>query len=363
MAVAGSTRMQATTLELLVVGAALETALVQILSRNLDGGELESLDAVARPAVAYSELFAALIKEMCGADAVAAIARATEFERDLYRQKGLVTYLADTFLLDILTDTTERSPTFSLPPFRRNDDVISPPSWAFVKDPLLATEEAWQDMLQRPPRGLAWDGVAYRRLNAPDVLQHNPPRLDNAEIVKFEIGSEPDPARWAAAQTALVAVLVGQEAVALTSAGHPFQAAFKRWSANFCRTAAICVGPHGGQPDVGALFHVPCSLPASPLALWDHLAVKLALNTLSTATMALMGRVVGNWMVHVQASNKKLIDRSTRLIAGLTGLGYEEACVALYEAMDEIALIEPGQERPSPAALAVERIGRQSSAS
>ncbi|MBN1582593.1 MAG: hypothetical protein JXA89_17925, partial [Anaerolineae bacterium] len=300
-----------------------------------------------------------LVKEMCSADAVAAIARATEFERDLYRQQGLVTYLADTFLLDILTDTTERSPTFSLPPFRRNDDLVSPPSWAFVKNPLLATEEAWHEMLQRPPRGLPWDGATYRRLNAPDVLQQNPPRLDTAEIVKFEIGSEPDPARWAAAQTALVVVLVGREAVQLTATEHPFHAAFESWSAKFTQTTAICVGPHGGPAGVDALFHVPCSLPGSPLVLWEHLAVKLALNTLSTATMALMGRVVGNWMVHVQASNKKLIDRSTRLIAGLTGLDYEEACVALYEAMDEIAGYEPGRERPSPAALAVERIGRR----
>jgi N-acetylmuramic acid 6-phosphate etherase len=93
------------------------------------------------------------------------------------------------------------------------------------------------------------------------------------------------------------------------------------------------------------------------LALWDHLAVKLVLNTLSTATMALIGRVVGNWMVHVQASNKKLIDRSTRLIAGLTGLSYADACVALYQAIDEIADYAPDRERPSPAALAIERIG------
>ena len=39
------------------------------------------------------------------------------------------------------------------------------------------------------------------------------------------------------------------------------------------------------------------------------MAIKLVLNTLSTATMARMGRVMGNAMVWVSPSNKKLIDR------------------------------------------------------
>ncbi len=41
--------------------------------------------------------------------------------------------------------------------------------------------------------------------------------------------------------------------------------------------------------------------------------------------MAKMGRVYGNWMVQVLPTNKKLIDRSTRIIASLANIPYEQA--------------------------------------
>jgi N-acetylmuramic acid 6-phosphate etherase len=108
----------------------------------------------------------------------------------------------------------------------------------------------------------------------------------------------------------------------------------------------------------GDVFHVPVALAASPIRLWHHLAIKLVLNTISTATMARMGRVLGNWMVHVETTNKKLIDRGTRLIAELAGLSYEEACLRLHETMEEV---EPRQrltrDAPSPVALALARAG------
>ncbi len=47
----------------------------------------------------------------------------------------------------------------------------------------------------------------------------------------------------------------------------------------------------------------------SPLRLYDRLVMKLVLNTVSTATMALLGRVVSNWMAHVEPADKKFIDR------------------------------------------------------
>jgi len=105
-------------------------------------------------------------------------------------------------------------------------------------------------------------------------------------------------------------------------------------------------------------FHVPCELPDSPLDLFPRLAVKLVLNTISTATMARLGRVEGNWMVCVETTNKKLIDRGTRLIAAFTGLSYEDACLALHETIEEV---QPREKRTkdalSPVALAIERIG------
>ena len=138
-----------------------------------------------RPAVLRSSR--GLLAELGQPDAVGAMAAMVEFEETLYRRRGLVTYMADLCLLDIFTDTTERSPTFMLPKFRMADDRVSPPSWAFVKDPLRATAEAWRQVLHRDARCLNWDAALYRQLDAPARLQSDPPRLSADELFKFQV--------------------------------------------------------------------------------------------------------------------------------------------------------------------------------
>lgn len=49
-------------------------------------------------------------------------------------------------------------------------------------------------------------------------------------------------------------------------------------------------------------------------------ATKLVLNTLTTAAMIKTGRVYGNLMVDLKATNNKLADRAERIIVELTGL-------------------------------------------
>ena len=52
---------------------------------------------------------------------------------------------------------------------------------------------------------------------------------------------------------------------------------------------------------------------------------KMILNMISTAVMIQLGRVKGNRMVNMQLSNKKLIDRGTRMLVEMLGLGYGKA--------------------------------------
>ena len=52
---------------------------------------------------------------------------------------------------------------------------------------------------------------------------------------------------------------------------------------------------------------------------------KMILNMITTATMIQLGRVKGNKMVNMQLSNKKLIDRGTRMIVDELGLEYNNA--------------------------------------
>lgn len=54
-------------------------------------------------------------------------------------------------------------------------------------------------------------------------------------------------------------------------------------------------------------------------------AQKLVLNMITTATMVKLGKVYGNRMVDVKASNKKLHDRSIRMLCDLTGVDRDTA--------------------------------------
>ena len=52
---------------------------------------------------------------------------------------------------------------------------------------------------------------------------------------------------------------------------------------------------------------------------------KMILNMITTSTMIQLGRVKGNKMVNMQLSNKKLVDRGTRMIVEELGLDYDQA--------------------------------------
>ena len=356
MAVAGSTRMQATSSELLVAGAALETVLTRLLSRHLPASALAEF--LPDEPIDYAAGMERLVAQFCEPEAIAGLARFTVFEENLYRRDGLITYAASDYLLDILTDTTERAPTFRLPPFRMRDDEVSARSWAFVKNPLLTTRDAWQQALRRAPRGLDWTKETYRQFGAGRLAQSEPPPLDREQIQRFQIGNETNRSRFEGKESAWAMIAVGAEIPEFGKANCPFRKAFDLQRTNYGRSAALCVGSQEMDPPPGESFLVPVNLPVSPLNLWHHLAAKLALNTISTATMTRMGRVFGNWMVHVETTNKKLIDRGTRIIAELSGLTYEAACLRLHETMEEV---DPRQRQtkdaPSPVALALERLG------
>ncbi|MFF9373215.1 N-acetylmuramic acid 6-phosphate etherase [Streptomyces griseoluteus] len=61
-------------------------------------------------------------------------------------------------------------------------------------------------------------------------------------------------------------------------------------------------------------------------------AQKMVCNMLSTAAMVRLGKVYGNLMVDVKASNEKLVDRIHRMVVQATGADSEAAAEALREA-------------------------------
>ncbi len=61
-------------------------------------------------------------------------------------------------------------------------------------------------------------------------------------------------------------------------------------------------------------------------------ATKLVLNMLTTGAFIRLGYVYGNLMVNVQPKNSKLVDRAQRIVAGATGLSYDQAGASLLAA-------------------------------
>jgi N-acetylmuramic acid 6-phosphate etherase len=320
MAVTGSTRMQSSTVEQAVIAAALESVLVtytqeQVRPEDFIQGMAALVDALGKP------------------ETVQKMADYLLLEKQLYDRGGYVTYFAHEYQLDIITDTTERSPTFSTPAFRPKGMEDQPMSWAFVKNPMLTTPAAWENCFCRNMRCLSWEREVSEKLGLrPDEIDKIPP-IDNDALCGFQIGMEPMPERELEES---LAVWVGMEA--------EVPAAFRDAAKGYARQEVL-VFPQ-----------VLESLVPSALHIWRHLAVKLIMNIISTGTMACMGRVQGNYMVYLYISNKKLIDRSIRIISDLCSISYEKACLALF---DTVLWMEETGQTGYPAQKTMERLRQQ----
>ena len=89
-------------------------------------------------------------------------------------------------------------------------------------------------------------------------------------------------------------------------------------------------------------------------------AQKMVLNMLSTCSMVKLGKVYGNLMVDLRASNVKLRDRAVRLVRHATGVEADAAQAALDQADGHVKLailmIKTGMDAQA-AKLALEKSG------
>lgn len=240
MALAGSTRLQASSVQLLCLCLALEKAFNE--------------------SVQLDDLFS-LFKKDHKKEIFLKLKDFIKWESELYSRGEKVNYFVDKeSALSVLTDTTERAPTFGLAPF---DGVKSGEINSFVYCFMLGVESplsAWQEMLGRNPRVLNWSGHAgltgISYLMDMDISEHNP-RL---KFVKNNV------------------VIKNEN--------------------NFL---------HLKFADQEIFFE----LSKGP-AWMEQIFLKMLLNTHSTIVMGRIGRFVENLMVWVRPSNGKLINRACR---------------------------------------------------
>ena len=333
MAIAGSTRMQATSSEQLVAGAMLEKLLSRILRENLSS---EEFALFPESDIDYAAEMKKIVADLKSPESLKNMSEYIRFEEKVYREKGLVTYFADEFLIDIFTDTTERAPTFMLAPFRKFDDLKLLPSWAFVKTPLFSTPDAWKHYMGRELRCLEWMTEDYVQMKSPEKVINNQPAISRQEMLRFLIGNEDEKCRYEAPCSAAVSIYSGNEFTGTMPV-----------KGGFGEHLTLIIGNSANIPKDALL--IPGAVRLTNLRLMDHMKVKLAMNTISTGTMVCMGKVKSNWMSFVSMSNKKLIDRCIRLISELAEIPYKDACFALHQSIVEMEKMDfTGKEEPSP---------------
>lgn len=267
MTISGSTRMQATTVQMFLSGLAL-------LNYNLNHEDFENL---------YKEG----IHQLIDLD-YSFLEPFIKKEYEIYKGQGHTTYKVDKSLaICALTDTTERSPTFSLRAFEKLDEEMA---LCFLSiNNTTDSKSAWIDCLNREPRCLNWEDFTEQ--------------LSVDELLKFDISEQSIQRR------------------SRYSKGH---------ETFFIDTNDKVVKMKLG--DVIADFKHNSDL------LITHLKLKVLLNTLSTLVMKELGRIESNVMSYVRPSNLKLIDRATRYVVELSkdSLTYEQALKRIIKNMKDL---------------------------
>jgi N-acetylmuramic acid 6-phosphate etherase len=275
MAVTGSTRMQSSTILLAVAGAAL-------FYYNTDNETVrKEIDD--------------FVKFWWSSD-ISFIEKFILRESDYYKHGDYLLYETDNRLgITVITDTTERSPTFSLFPFENVNEKEENLSLCYLYMPEgKSSIKAWEKLLWREPRTLEWpdiSGIAsMQRLLGFDF---------SANVLQRRAGQKKS---------------IRQ---------HIFKISDSENGIDF------------SMDDETQSFFIPYSNP-----LLKHLILKMILNTHSTIIMGRLGRYEGNVMTYLRASNNKLIDRAIRYIDMILTqknivLSYNELCYTLFEMLEK----------------------------
>ena len=367
MAITGSTRMQATSIELLAMLTVLEMTLRSLLA---DAGALDQRVGLAADVPGeMRNALVALHAELASPRTCETLARLVEVEEGSYRAGRRSSYFASELAVDVLTDTTERSPTFCTPSFRKWDDEEAAESWAFLFVPEPTTEAAWRAVLRRETQTIEWTSGQLHALLDEDAAEKQGQVLGaigRAELMRFRIGLDGLASRPARHGDGVIAVVSGPDLRLIERPEGAFTSALAAGRAAHATTALIGVGRRSmlealatsaARAQADLCVTLPVTEAAFLLDPMTRVGVKMLLNALSTCTMVRLGRVLGNRMIWVVPSNLKLIDRSTRYIRDLAGVSYEDACCALFDVID---YIEPrrraGQAYPAPVGVATMRL-------
>lgn len=163
-----------------------------------------------------------------------------------------------------------------------------------------------------------------------------------AALVESVEGAEDDAATGAAEARALA---LGPRDVLLAVAASGTTAYTRAAQAEARRTGALTIAlacnpgtPLLAEAELPVLLRTGAEYLAGSTRMTAGTAQKIALNLLSTQLMTELGRVYRGHMVRLVASNAKLIERSRRIVAELSGAPAEAAAAAWEAAGRDIRL-------------------------
>ncbi|CAD8150238.1 unnamed protein product [Paramecium pentaurelia] len=288
-AITGSTRMQCSTVLTYAIGLAI------LCKENFIDYATNSIKNVRQ----YYESI----------DAYQFIAKFIELEADCYLRKEYVFYRSKpNIAINILTDTTERCPTFSLHPFESILDNPINPSWSyFVMDD---SETKYNDSLH------AWESLLYGR--QPRALSSNywhkyQHKVGLEKLLSHDISQDQIERRikYAGGNHYQFRIVYDQDNLEMS------------WEFLSPNQERIHFEKIQGINDV----------------LGQNIILKCLINIHSTLLMGRIGRYQSNIMIYVRPTNNKLIDRAIRYVQYLLkqnnvvneNITYALVCENLFE--------------------------------
>ena len=369
-AITGSTRMQATTSETYLLGVIIENGIYKILKKYLTEEELSSLGYKNYVSIKERLLYFSKLREYI-LQQLSLIAKFTHLEYTTYKSKNFASYFAKQALIAGFIDCAERSPTFKLFPL---DTIYEPQRkcWVQVFTEGKNYKEAWYNFLGRNFYGLKKEFYKpefeqkiddlFLKQTALNSLENATQEQEQYYDLSFSEENLSRKSKKINKGDLSVAILLDEEIEELVD---PQKTIYKFINLSKQNQANVCIITVSNIPytevfdkvnkilsqnDVMINFVIADSEP-DPLKLNKQILLKVLLNAHSTAVMTLLGRVVGNTMVFVNASNLKLIGRATYLItshvndtvtkdywkknfAETETITYEEANAVLFDALD-----------------------------
>jgi N-acetylmuramic acid 6-phosphate etherase len=326
--------MQAATINAFFFGHVLQSAVHRTLKNFLSRKEMARIGYLDEYTLTENlSEFPSILKNI--KDNLPALARISKLEAETYKSSHRVACFAQKGLLVALSDSTEISLDFSLPSIDTTEE-INRNSWIQLWTAASGREESWQTLLGRDFRGL--DPIHYE---APFSEVLADPRVKNMALDHLKLVGENQGLLYDFSLDSFnltnrsprtgdlgVCVLMDLEYEGLSDKSSYLRRFLSLLSGNSKNAALLFVNsrpendlqkridnlPVSERITRDALVTVFVDSSNDPFTVNQQIALKILLNSLSTAVMADLGRIVGNTLTHIRPSSLKFIGQATYLI-------------------------------------------------